>query len=60
MEYAWCTYEEGSEMAVSGGVTTAYQVWVQADALQVVYAPRLRTECATVDDALLRLERGSG
>ena len=46
------------EMAQGGGVTAAYQCWVQAYRLETVQTSRPRTECATVDDARARLERG--
>jgi hypothetical protein len=37
---------------------TAYRCQVVANELSAAFAPRVRTECATVDDALQRLERG--
>lgn len=45
-------------MAVSGGATTAYTCQISGDALAVQATTRLRTECATVDDALKRLANG--
>lgn len=45
-------------MAVSGSVTTAYRCQVQEYRLTTVHDPKLRSECATVDDAIQRLERG--
>lgn len=37
---------------------TAYQCQVIAEQLSAAFAPRVRSECATVDDALRRLARG--
>lgn len=45
-------------MAVSGGVTAAYACEVIDGEMITHYAARLRSQCATVDDALLRLARG--
>ncbi len=54
-------YLEGREaaMAQAGGTTTAYKLTLQGTILITEPAMgRLRSECATVDDALLRLKRG--
>ena len=45
-------------MAVAGGATTAYRCWIQDDFLQVARTTTLRTECTSVEDALLPLGRG--
>ena len=45
-------------MAIAGGVCTAYQCQVMAGELLTRNTSMLRTYCATVDDALLRLARG--
>lgn len=62
VEYAWCTYEEGAGMAVAGGATAAYRCSVAWDdgggALRTTFTTMARTECATVDDALRRLQAG--
>lgn len=60
---AWNS-QEADGMAVSGGVTAAYRCFVlgydqPGGRLQKEYAPRLRTECATVDDAVRRLLDGA-
>lgn len=62
VEYAWCTYEEGAGMAVAGGATAAYRCSVAWDdgggALRTTFTTMARTECATVDDAVRRLQAG--
>jgi hypothetical protein len=45
-------------MAAGGSSTTAYECTVQAYRLTTTPTTRLRTDCATVDDAQARLERG--
>lgn len=46
-------------MAAGGSVTTAYTCRVIDEIkLTTQHTPRLRTECATVDDAAQRLLRG--
>ena len=45
-------------MAVSGGVTAAYRCQIVGGELTCESAARLRSECATVDDALKRLANG--
>lgn len=49
---------EGGSMAQGGSVTTAYKCTVQAYKLETEATSRLRTDCATVPDAVERLERG--
>ncbi len=48
-------------MAQAGGVTTAYRCRIESGdvggLLRTTFTSMLRTECATVDDALLRLQR---
>lgn len=54
-------YLEGREaaMAQAGGTTTAYKLKLQGTILIAEPAMgRPRTECATVDDALIRLRQG--
>ena len=45
-------------MAVSGGATTAYVCQVHDWQLLIQPTTRLRTECATVDHALIELAKG--
>ena len=45
-------------MAVSGGATTAYVVQVHDWQLVATPTTRLRSECATVDHALIELAKG--
>ena len=45
-------------MAVSGGATTAYVCQVHDWQLTAQPTTRLRTECATVDHALIELAKG--
>ncbi|MCB0133934.1 MAG: hypothetical protein KDD75_02345 [Caldilineaceae bacterium] len=45
-------------MAVSGGATTAYVVQVHDWQLVATPTTRLRSECATVDYALIELAKG--
>ena len=45
-------------MAIAGGACSAYRCWVIAGELFVSATTRLRTDCATVDDAIQRLSRG--
>ena len=45
-------------MAVSGGVTSAYRCQVRDGRLETQHAPRLRSECNTIDEAVPHLERG--
>ena len=45
-------------MAVSGGATTAYVCQVIGYELSCTPTTRLRTECATVDHALIELAKG--
>lgn len=47
-----------SQVSTTAGECTAYQCRVVGGELSVAFAPRVRTDCATVDDALQRLERG--
>lgn len=42
----------------SAGECTAYSCQVVANELTALFTPRLRTDCATIDDALQRLARG--
>ena len=59
LEYAWNAYQEDNPMAIGGGAISAYAcspdpvIGIKADP-----TTRLRTECATVDDAMLRLAAG--
>ena len=56
---AWAALPDSigeTDMAVSGSVTTAYTCRVVDEIkLTTQHTPRLRTECATVDDAAQRL-----
>ncbi len=45
-------------MAVSGGATTAYVCQVHGYELTCQPTTRLRSECATVDHALIELAKG--
>jgi hypothetical protein len=45
-------------MGDQGEVRSAYRCRVVDERMVTEHAPRLRTECATVDDAVLRLQRG--
>jgi rRNA-processing protein FCF1 len=45
-------------MAISGGATTAYYCQIVGAELSADTTTRLRSECATVDDALRRLAAG--
>ena len=45
-------------MAISGGACSAYRCWVIGEELYVAATTMLRTYCATVDDAMIRLARG--
>ena len=45
-------------MAISGGATTAYVCQVSGYELVCQPTTRLRTECATVDHALIELAKG--
>lgn len=59
---AWNS-EDAINMAMSGGEMTAYRCWVvgydqPGGKLLTEHAARLRTECATVDDAVDRLIAG--
>ncbi len=59
---AWAALPDNGEeieMAQGGGVTTAYTCRV-VDEVKLIaeHTPRLRTECATVDDAAQRLLSG--
>ncbi len=56
---AWGELVEEQRMAQAGGTTTAYRCKViDGVKLTTMHDPKLRTECATVDDAMLRLQRG--
>lgn len=55
---AWAQYsEEQSEMA-DDELKSAYRCQVVDDRMQTKHDPRPRTECATIDDAVNRLQRG--
>ena len=54
-ELAWLHKEE---IEMAAGEKSAYSCQVQESRLITTYDPRMRTECATVDDALQRLRRG--
>lgn len=45
-------------MSHGGGTTVAYRLTLRGDDLIDEPTARLRTLCATVDDALIRLRRG--
>lgn len=45
-------------MAISGGATTAYACQIVGGELTTERTTRLRSACATVDDALQRLAAG--
>lgn len=45
-------------MAIAGGATSAYRCQVVDGALEVTSTTILRSECADVETALLRLGRG--
>lgn len=45
-------------MAMAGGATTAYYCQIVGAELRTTSTTRLRSECATVDDALQRLAAG--
>ena len=45
-------------MAVNGGATTAYVCQVHGYELTATPTTRLRSECATVDHALIELAKG--
>ena len=51
-------YAGETNMAQSGGVTTAYICRLLANELQTMPTSRMRTDCATVDHAYEVLERG--
>lgn len=62
-DYSWNSYEEKEDMAVAGSITAAYSCWWEVDDSgtgRLLSKPmtRPRNECADVDDALLKLERG--
>jgi rRNA-processing protein FCF1 len=46
------------QVAVSGGATTAYSCIISGMELSTAPTTRLRSECATVDDAMQRLAAG--
>lgn len=56
---AWIQYnKELKAMADAGGQRAAYRCQVVGEQLVTVFAPQPQAECATVNDAVARLERG--
>lgn len=45
-------------MSHGGGTTVAYRLTLRESILVAEPTARLRTQCATIDDALIRLRRG--
>jgi len=45
-------------MSHGGGTTVAYRLTLNGGILVAEPTARLRTQCATIDDALIRLRRG--
>jgi hypothetical protein len=54
---AWAQYSEEIEMA-DDDLKSAYRCQVINDRMQTKHEPKARTECATIDDAVNRLQRG--
>lgn len=58
MEYSWSKYEESDDVAIAGGMTTAYKCRVQEHRLTVETTTYPKSECANVEAALEILARG--
>lgn len=54
---AWAHYNEENKVA-DDELKSAYRCQVVNDRMQTKHEPRVRTECATIDDAVNRLQRG--
>ena len=55
---AWAQYNDEENKMADDELKSAYRCQVVNDRMQTKHEPKVRTECATIDDAVQRLQRG--